>query len=80
LAGCIGIYAKNYLIRHQIEFNELKINADAELSQDAPIRLVNIKVRVSTDVDLGDSREVFLHFIKKLPNSQYNSSCRRAKH
>jgi uncharacterized OsmC-like protein len=67
LGGCIGVYAKSYLTRHQIEFSELKVNVDAELSKDSPIRLVNIKVKVSTDADLGQNREVFLRFIKNCP-------------
>ena len=67
LGGCIGVYAKSYLTRHHIEFNELKVSVNAELSKNTPLRLVNIKVRVSTDTDLGDNREVFLRFIKNCP-------------
>ncbi len=67
LGGCIGVYAKSYLTRHNIEFNELKINVDAELSKDSPIRLVNISVSVGTDAQLGENKEVFLRFIKNCP-------------
>ena len=67
LGGCIGVYAKSYLTRHHIEFKELKVNAGAELSHDTPLRLVNIKVSVSTDADLGENKEVFLRFIKNCP-------------
>ena len=67
LGGCIGVYAKSYLTRHHIEFNELGVKVNAELSKNTPLRLVNIKVSVSIDGDLGDNREVFMRFIKNCP-------------
>ena len=67
LSGCIGVYAKNYLARHEITFKKLKIQASAELSEDHPIRLVNIKARIETDADLKDKKDVFLKFVHNCP-------------
>jgi uncharacterized OsmC-like protein len=67
LAGCIGVYAKRYLVMHAVEFKELTIDIKAEFSQEHPARLVNIKAQVHTDADLGDKQEVFLRFIRNCP-------------
>ena len=67
LAGCIGVFARSYLRRHSLEFSRLNINASAQLSQDSPKRLVDIKVDVDTDAELGGKREVFLRFIQACP-------------
>ena len=67
LGACIGVFAKKYLDRHNIEFKELKIETEADFTTVSPMRLTNIEVRVSTDADLGQSREVFLRFIKNCP-------------
>lgn len=66
LAGCIGVYAKRYLTMHSIAFTDLRISASADMAQDSPARLVNIKVVVSTDAKI-DNREVFMRFIHNCP-------------
>lgn len=67
LGGCIGVYAKRYLTRHNVAFNKLDISVDSQLSQEGPMHLANIKVKVQTDADLGEKSEVFLRFIKNCP-------------
>ena len=56
------LFAKRYLERHNLEFRELKIEAEAELTTEASMRLTKIKAKVYTDADLGDRRKVFLRF------------------
>tara|TARA_B100000315_G_C14571573_1_gene585840 strand:+ start:1378 stop:1776 length:399 start_codon:yes stop_codon:yes gene_type:complete len=65
--GCVGVYAKRYLKRHNIEFNSLTVSVSADLSKDSPLRLVNIKAGVKTDAQLGDKKEVFEKFIRGCP-------------
>lgn len=67
LGGCIGVYAKMYLLRHQIIFKELNIKVAAELSKESPIQLINLRVNVYTDAQLGEKRDIFLRFIKNCP-------------
>lgn len=67
LGGCIGVYAKNYLTRHAIVFKRLNIAVNADLSEDNPLRLVRIKVRIDTDADLQDKTDVFLKFAHNCP-------------
>lgn len=67
LGSCIGVYAKRYLDMHAIAYNEIKIEATADFSQDSPARLINIKTTVHTDANLSDKREVFLRFIRNCP-------------
>lgn len=68
LASCVGVYAQRYLTQHSIEFKELKIEANAELSQDSPKRLVNIKIKTHTDAKIENAeKEVFLRFMKNCP-------------
>ena len=67
LASCTGVFAKKYLERHNLEFKELKIEAEAEFTTEAPMRLTKIKAKVYTDADLGEKREVFLRFIAGCP-------------
>ncbi len=67
LGGCIGVYAKMYLLRHQIAFKELNIEVAAQLSKVSPIKLINFKVNVDTDAQLGDKKDIFLRFIKNCP-------------
>lgn len=64
LASCVGVYSKKYLTRHNVKYNELKIEAEAKLSQAPPSRLVDIQIKVYTDAHLEDKKEVFLKFIK----------------
>ncbi len=67
LASCTGVFAKKYLERHNLEFKELRVEAQAEFTTQAPMRLTKIKAKVHTDADLGDKREVFLRFIEGCP-------------
>lgn len=67
LGGCVGVYAKRYLSRHNIAFSKLDISVVAELAQNPPMRLANIKVNVDTDANLEDKKDVFLRFIKNCP-------------
>jgi uncharacterized OsmC-like protein len=52
---------------HSVGFREIRIQAQADLLQANPLRLVNIKAKVYTDANLEDKREVFLRFIKNCP-------------
>lgn len=67
LASCIGVFAKRYLERHKIEFKDLRIEAQAEFTTEAPMRLIKIEAKVYTDADLGDKEAVFLRFIEGCP-------------
>jgi len=67
LGSCIGVYAKNYLVRHAIAFKKLKIQANAVLSEEHPIRLANIKALIDTDADLQGKKDVFLKFVHNCP-------------
>jgi uncharacterized OsmC-like protein len=67
LAGCIGVFAKRYLSRHEVGFKKLEVTAAAELTKETPVRLTNIHVAVSTDAQLGNKRDVFMRFIKNCP-------------
>jgi len=67
LAGCIGVYANNYLKRHNIGFTYLKIDSFAQFAQSSPQRLTDITVQVDTDADIGDKKDVFMRFIHNCP-------------
>jgi uncharacterized OsmC-like protein len=68
LGSCTGVYAEKYLVQHSIEFKILKIAAIAEFSQESPARLVDIKLKVSTDAKLDENaKEIFLRFMKNCP-------------
>ncbi|MCF7908055.1 MAG: OsmC family protein [Candidatus Omnitrophica bacterium] len=67
LGGCIGVYANKYLERHAIAFTKLEIMVTGELTTESPARIVDIKVKVDTDAQLGDKKEVFLRFIHNCP-------------
>jgi len=68
LGGCVGVYAKRYLSRHEIPFKKLNIQVKAELSQDPPMRLSKIQVQVETDAKLpADNKSVFEKFIRNCP-------------
>ena len=67
LGSCIGVFAKMYLMRHSIVFKELRMEVNAELAHDRPMRLINIKVRVHTDAALEGKREPFMKFIEACP-------------
>lgn len=67
LGGCIVIYAKKYLERHSVPFNRLEVTAEAELTTENPMRLVNIKAEIDTDAQLGDKKDVFLRFVHGCP-------------
>jgi len=67
LGACIGVYAKNYLTRHAIAFKSLSISVSADLSEDPPARLVNIKALVKTDANLEGKKDVFMKFIHNCP-------------
>ncbi len=67
LGGCVGIYANKYLERHAISYTKLRVLVGAEFTTESPARLINITVKVDTDAQLGDKREVFLKFIKGCP-------------
>ncbi len=67
VGGCVGVYAKRYLTRHNIRFNKLDILVSANLSKELPMRLADIKVEVDTDADIGDKKEVFERFIHNCP-------------
>jgi uncharacterized OsmC-like protein len=67
VGGCVGVYAKRYLSRHEIPFKKLNIHVKAELSQDPPMRLSMIHVQVETDARLDDKKDVFERFIRNCP-------------
>ena len=67
LAACVGVYALRNCSNHTIHFSTLSVSASADFSQEPPARLVNVKVRVSTEADLADKKEVFLRFIRNCP-------------
>lgn len=67
LAGCIGVYSKNYLSRHAIGFKRLKIMAEAQFTTESPACLKDIVVKVDTDAQLADKKDVFLRFISNCP-------------
>ena len=67
LGTCICLYSKKYLIRHDIKFEFLKVNVEANFTTEAPARLSNIEARVQTDAVLGEKMDVFLRFIKNCP-------------
>jgi len=67
MAGCLGVFAKIYLDRHQIPFSKLEVSVGAELAKTPPMRLVSIKACVSTDADLGDRQAIFERFVKNCP-------------
>ncbi len=67
LGGCIGVYAKRYLQRHDISFKKLEIEVSADISSTPPIRIENIEVVLATDADLKEKREIFLRFVKNCP-------------
>ena len=67
VGGCVGVYAKRYLKRHDISFNKLNILVSANLSKDPPMRLADIDVKIDTDADLGDKTEVFERFVRGCP-------------
>ena len=67
LGTCLGIYAKLYLTRHDIDFSTLRIDVDADFSHETPARLIDIKAKVFTDAELGGQEEVFARFVKQCP-------------
>ncbi len=68
LGSCISVYAEKYLTQHSIEFKNLKAEATAEFSTESPSRLINIKVKVSTDAKLNkEAKEIFFRFMKNCP-------------
>jgi len=67
LGGCVGVFAKRYLTRHKIEFKKLNVEVRAELSKESPLRLSQIKVKIDTDADLGDKKEIFEKFVQGCP-------------
>ncbi len=67
LGGCIGVYAKRYLQRHNLAFRRLSVGVTGELCQESPVRLINLKVNVDTDAELGDKKDVFSKFIENCP-------------
>ena len=67
LAGCIGVYANNYISRHNISCSYLKVDAKADFITASPARLENIVVEVDTDAQIGDKKEVFMRFMHNCP-------------
>lgn len=67
VGGCVGVYAKRYLARHEIPFKQLNIYLRAKLSQEPPLRLSKISVQVETDARLANKKDVFEKFIRNCP-------------
>ncbi len=67
LGCCIGVYAKLCLIKHKIDFTQLKIRAKGELSSKPPLRLVNLGVEIKTDAQLKDKKDLFLRYVHNCP-------------
>ncbi len=63
----MGVFAKKYLTRHNLEFKKLKVEVEAEFITKSPMHLVNIRVKVYTDAGLGDKKDTFMRFIKNCP-------------
>lgn len=67
LGACIGVFAKRGLERYRIPYNTIFIRASADLFNSPAPELKNIKVKVETDAELADKREVLLRFMKGCP-------------
>ncbi len=67
LGSCVGVFAKSYLKRQQIEFKELNMEVSAGFVSQAPMHLANIKVQVKTDAELGDKKEIFMRALHACP-------------
>ena len=67
MGSCVGVFAKSYLKRQQIEFKELAMEVSADLVRQAPMHLANIKVQVKTDAQLGDKKEIFMRALAACP-------------
>jgi uncharacterized OsmC-like protein len=68
LGACIGVFAKRYLDSRSTVFKKLEIKVDAEFTMESPMRLINIKVNVSTDAVVSAAdKELFMRFINACP-------------
>ncbi|MFA6282196.1 MAG: OsmC family protein [Candidatus Omnitrophota bacterium] len=68
LGSCVGVYAEKYLAQHSIVFTKIKTIAKAELSEESPTRLVNIRLKIHTDAKLGkDEKAILLKFMQACP-------------
>jgi len=63
LGSCIGVYANKYLDSRKISFKEINITTSAEVGG-TPERLINLMVRLKTDVDLKENNDNFLRYVK----------------
>lgn len=68
LGACVGVFSKRYLNSRFTAFKKLEIKVEAEFITDSPMRLINIKVNVSTDAIVkAEDKEVFMRFINACP-------------
>lgn len=67
IGGCIMYYARLYLFNTGIKFNKLKAMVSGEWTKQPVLMIKDIKVRISTDAELGDRKKAFLKFVHNCP-------------
>src|SRR6266545_3220659 len=53
LAACVGFYAERFLRHHDLPAEDVKVEADYEMSPDRPSRVGSIALRVNVPSDLS---------------------------
>ena len=67
IGGCIMYYARLYLANAGIKFDKLKVRVSGEWTKQPVLMIKDIKVRISTDAELGDRKKAFLKFVHNCP-------------
>jgi len=67
LGGCLSVYGRRYLTRHNIPFKVFNVEMSAGFCEEPPARLTDIKAMVKTDAVLGDKIQPFLAFMHACP-------------
>jgi len=69
LASCIGVYVRKYSEGAKLDLKNFKVNIEAELTKDSPLRFQEIKVCLDLKGSQMDERRknAILDFIKNCP-------------
>ncbi|RKY35432.1 MAG: hypothetical protein DRP73_04670 [Candidatus Omnitrophota bacterium] len=67
IGGCVMYYARLYLVNAGIKFDKLKVRVAGEWTKQPVLMLKDIKVKISTDAELGDRKQAFLRFVHNCP-------------
>lgn len=67
VGSCIAVYAKRYCQGAKLDYSKLAVDIESQLSQDKPIRLKDIKVKIGLGYDIGSKKEPLLQFVKNCP-------------